>query len=342
MRIALDAMGGDFGPKHTLEGAIDAAEILKEDTIVLYGNEEKIRKEEKEMYKWRPWKKIPSNIEIEHCEHEVAMSEKPHIAFKEKKDSPIARALKDQKAGKVNGFVSAGNTGAVMLSAAMLLGRIKGITKPAIGAIFPSKNKSGRVLVIDAGANVDVKPKNLLEFAIMGQLYVQFVDRVRKPRVGLMSIGEEKEKGNQLVLNSYELLRDNIDNFIGNVEGRDIIEGVADLIVMDGFVGNIILKLTEGIASTLVNEFKSIVKRSGIAKLGAIFFNNEIKKIKKMYDYAEYGGAPLLGLNGNVIICHGLSNSVAIKNAILFIKRVHEENLIGKIKDRMEKIKKDT
>ena len=342
MRIALDAMGGDFGPKNTIEGAIDAAEILKDDIIVLYGNEEKIHKEEKELYKWRPWKKIPSNIEIFHCEDEVSMSEKPHIAFKEKQDSSIYRALKDQKEGKVHGFVSAGNTGAVMLSSAMILGRIKGVTKPAIGAVIPAKNKSGRVLIIDAGANVDVKPDNLLEFAIMGQLYVKLVDRVRKPKVGLMSIGEEKEKGNLLVLQSYDLLRKNVDNFIGNVEGRDIIEGSADLIVMDGFVGNIILKLTEGIASALVNEFKNIVKQSGLAKVGAVFFNNEIKKIKKLYDYAEYGGAPLLGLNGNVIICHGISNSVAIKNAILFIKRVYNADLISKIKEKMETIKKDT
>ena len=328
-------MGGDFGPKVTLEGAIEAAQILTNDMIVLYGREDFIKKEEKELYKWKPWKKIPPNLEIIHCEEEVAMEEKPHKAFKEKPNSSIAIALRDHKYGKIDGFVSAGNTGAIMMSAAMILGRIEGVTRPALGAVLPSQNEQGRTLIIDVGANVDVKPRNLLEFAIMGSLYVKFIDEIENPRVALLSIGEEETKGNSLTLSTYNLLQNKIDNFIGNIESGEIIKGKADVVVMDGFVGNIILKLTESIAKTLLGTFRTIVKKSVRAKIGKTFFFNEIKSVLKAYDYAEYGGVPLLGLKGNVLICHGISSVVAIKNALLFVQKIAKNKLNVKIKEKI-------
>ena len=336
MRLGLDAMGGDFGPKVTLEGAIEAAQMLPEDTIVLYGKENFIRKEEHELYKWKPWKKIPHNLVIEHCEESVGMDEKPHKAFREKPYSSIAIALRDHKDGKIDGFVSAGNTGAVMMSSAMILGRIEGVSKPAIAAIAPANNESGRALILDVGANVDIKPQHMLEFAIMGQLYVQLVNDVKTPKVAILSIGEEETKGNQLTLAAYKLLKEKLPNFMGNIEGRDIIAGKADVIVMDGFVGNVVLKLIEGIAGTLFKEFHNIIKKSVRAKVGTVFFNNEIKAIKKNYDYAEYGGAPLLGLAGNVIICHGVSSHVAIRNALRFVKKVAAAGLNKKVEEQLK------
>ncbi len=327
MKIGLDAMGGDFGPKVTLEGAIEAAELLPDDIIALYGQEDFIKEEEKELYKWKPWKKLPPNIEIRHCEQTVGPEEKPQAAFQGKQNSSMMMGLTDHKAGKIDGFVSAGNTGALMLGAAMILGRLEGISRPALAALIPAKNGLGKSLLIDAGANADTKPQNLLEFGIMGSLYMSIAASTRSIRSGLLSIGEERTKGNQLTVQSYELLEKYLEGFKGNIEGRDLIAGKVDVIITDGFTGNIALKLIESIATTIFGEFKSLVKKSIRTKIGTTFFHSEIKNIARNYDYAEYGGAPLLGLNGYVIKSHGVSTNVAIKNAVIFIKKLYENSL---------------
>ncbi len=309
MRIAIDAMGGDDAPAVPVLGAVEALEILGDDfEIILVGNREPIEKElEKRHYHG-------SRLEIAHASQIVEMDDSPSVALKKKKDSSISVGLRMQKEGLADAFVSAGNTGAIMAHSLMTLGRIEGISRPAIVTIFPSRTQP--VVFLDVGANVDSKPFHLLHFALMGSIYAQEILGRENPKVGLLNIGEEAKKGDELSVATYRILKDSPLNFIGNAEGRDILEGVTDVVVCDGFVGNVILKFSESIIYLITSMIEAEVKKSPLTRLGALLMKNAYINIHRTLDYAEYGGAPLLGIDGVAVVCHGGSSSKAIRNAI--------------------------
>lgn len=325
----LDATGGDFGLETTLEGAIKAAKSLKTDTIVLIGPRQEI---------WSILEKkyfLPDNLEIINATQNIEMDEKPIQAIKEKKDSTIVKGLNMLKAGEVDAFVSCGNTGAVMTGAFTIVQRIKGIQRPAIGTYFPTISNFGFCLLLDVGANVGVKSTGLFHFAQMGSIYAKYSMGIDNPKVGLLSIGEEKSKGNELTRKAYDLLENTDLNFIGNIEGRDIILGKADVVVCDGFVGNILLKFAEGVFEVIIHELKDQIKRSIAAKIGTVFFINVIRNLRKRFHYSEFGGAPLIGINKPVIIGHGISSSNAIRNALFLAKKYKDSQIIEHIKQNI-------
>ncbi len=309
MKIVLDAMGGDRIPETPVEGAIEALEVLDGTfQIVLVGDKERIERELETRHYSNP------RLSVEHASQIVGMSEPPAQVLKKKKDSSISVGLKLQKEGKADAFISAGNTGAVMAQSLLTLGRIKGITRPAIMTIFPTMRDP--CIVLDVGANVDSKPIHLLHFAVMGHVYArEFLDRPN-PKIGLLSIGEEPAKGDELTVLTHSLLKESKLNFIGNVEGRDIIQGVTDIVVCDGFVGNVILKLSESVIYLVMSMIKSATSVSPVRRLGALLMKPTFDVLKKNLNYEEYGGAPLLGIGGVSIICHGGSSPKAIRNAI--------------------------
>lgn len=304
MKIAVDAMGGDFAPREAVMGALEASKGGID--VILVGDREIILKE--------LGKENSPRLEIVHTTEVISMGEQPAVAVRRKKDSSIVRSVKLLKEGRANAFVSAGSTGAVMAAALLGLGRIKGNDRPAIASVLPSQ-KGGTVL-LDVGANVDCKPKNLLQFGIMGYLYSEKILGIKNPRVGLLSVGEEDSKGNELTLEAFPLLQRAGINFIGNVEGRDLFSGSVNVVVCDGFVGNVVLKAGEGLAMALMRMMKEELTRNWLSKMGTALTLPAMKEIRRRVDYAEYGGAPLLGVNGVVIVCHGSSTALAIKNAI--------------------------
>lgn len=307
MKVVLDAMGGDFAPQVPVMGAVQAVKDF-DISVVLVGDETLIKKE---LGKYSYPK---DRLEVLHAPSSVRMDEQPSKALK-KRDSSIYLGLNLLKEGKADAFVSAGNTGAVMAVSLFTVGRIKGVDRPAITAVLP--NLKGYTFLLDVGANVDCKPYHLLQFAIMGSAYAKYVLNEENPRVGLLNVGEEEGKGNELTKEAYRLLKSaNGINFIGNAEGRDIYSGDFDVIVCDGFVGNVCLKLSESLAKILAKILKEEIDKHFISKIGAITLKPAIKGFKRRIDYAEIGGAPLLGLNAPVIISHGSSNAKAIKNAI--------------------------
>jgi phosphate acyltransferase len=312
MKIALDAMGGDHAPETEVRGAVAAAKEFGIE-VILVGDEEKIKSElHSYMVKFKI-KKLP--ISIVHASEVVAMSDSPTDAYKQKKDSSLMVAMRLVKEGKADAVVSAGNTGAVMTHALFELGRIKNVSRPAIAAFFPSLK--GKCLVLDVGANADNKPKHLLQFAVMGSVYLKYLGEPENPRIGLLSVGEEEQKGNELTSETAKLLRESGLNFVGNVEGRDIVGDKADVIVCDGFIGNIVLKFAESVATRFFQILKVELQNSSIfIKFGAWLVKPVFKGLIKKTDYAEHGAAPLLGVNGQVFIGHGGSNIKAIKNAI--------------------------
>lgn len=309
MKIVLDAMGGDRIPETPVEGAIEALEVLDGTfQIVLVGDKERIERELETRRYSNP------RLSVEHASQIIGMGEPPAQVLKKKKDSSISVGLKLQKEGKADAFISAGNTGAVMAQSLLTLGRIKGITRPAIMTIFPTMRDP--CIVLDVGANVDSKPIHLLHFAVMGHVYArEFLDRPN-PKIGLLSIGEEPAKGDELTVLTHSLLKESKLNFIGNVEGRDIIQGVTDIVVCDGFVGNVILKLSESVIYLVMSMIKSATSVSPVRRLGALLMKPTFDVLKKNLNYEEYGGAPLLGIGGVSIICHGGSSPKAIRNAI--------------------------
>ena len=321
IRIALDAMGGDFAPKEIVKGALEAARELPI-SIILVGNELKI---ESELKRYKP---LP-NISVVHASEVIGMDEPPISSVKNKKDASINVAMDLVKEGKADAVVSAGNTGALMASALFKLGRISGIERPAIATIFPTQK--GEVLLLDMGANVDCKPQHMLQFAEMGSLYAERVMHIKKPKVGLLNIGEEPEKGNELTMEAYPLLSAAPINFVGNVEGKDILPGKIDVIVCDGFVGNMILKFAESVSRTVFALLNEELAKSPVAKLGALFLLPVFRNLRKRIDYDELGGAPLLGVAGVCIKAHGRARAKAIKNAI----RVAAEAVSEKIVERM-------
>ncbi|MGP1580649.1 MAG: phosphate acyltransferase PlsX [Wolinella sp.] len=304
VKIAIDAMGGDFGPAPIIEGTILAL-TERDFTPLLVGDEELIEPLIPQKYK--------SKIEIVACKDFIKMEESASTALR-RKDSSIYVATELALKGKVDALVSAGHSGATMSLATLRIGRIQGVARPAIGAILPRQDGT-QSLLLDAGANVDCKPEHLYEFALMGREYAKYIMGCDSPRIGLLSNGEEESKGDELTKATFLKLK-NLEGFIGNVEGNNIFDGSVDVIVCDGFVGNIVLKTTEGVAESIVKLIKKFVSTSLTGTFGALFMKNVFRKLKKRMDYAEYGGAPLLGVQGSVIICHGKSNAKAIKNAI--------------------------
>ncbi|MDA3969483.1 phosphate acyltransferase PlsX [Helicobacter ibis] len=327
MRIAVDAMGGDFGASPLVEGAISA---LKEKnfTLVLVGNEEVLRP------------LVPSSfanrVQIVHCDDVITMDDLATSAIK-RKNSSIYVAIDMLKNKSVDAVVSAGHSGATMSLATLRIGRLSGISRPAICTLMPriDGNKS---LVVDAGANVDCKAENLFEFGIMGHEYACSILKYQNARIGILSNGEEECKGNEISKNAFMYLKSH-PSFIGNIEGNNIFDASVEVIVCDGFVGNIVLKTSEGVADSIVYLLKTYIKSSPLGTFGSLFLKSVFSKLKKQIDYAEYGGAPLLGIDGNVIICHGKSNSKAMKNAIFQAIASIENNINDRILSALAKYK---
>jgi len=305
-RIAVDAMGGDYGPRIIVPAAVEAAR--EGIGIALVGDETVINGELAKLdVSGLDLTVIPASQIVE-------MDDKPSDALRRKKDSSIQVACRYVKSGEADGVVSAGNSGASVACGMFVLGRIKGVLRPALAGIMPTEKDP--VVLIDVGANVDSKPLHLFQFGLMADVLARCVLGMKDPTVGLLSIGEEEGKGNAMVRDAYDLLRDSQLRFIGNVEGRDIFTGDVDVVVCDGFVGNVALKLSEGLAQSMGRILKEELKSSWLSKLGTLLSLRAFKRFKKVVDYAEYGGAPLLGLKGIVVVCHGKSNELAIINAI--------------------------
>lgn len=307
LRIAIDAMGGDFGPEPIIDGLIAALRTNTSFTAIAVGKKDEILKYIPQEYLRR--------IEIFDCTDVISMHDHATDALK-RKDSSIYQAIELVKNGQADAVVSAGHSGASMSLATLRIGRIKGVSRPAIATLMPT-SENQNTLVLDVGANVDCDAKNLFEFSIMGQVYAQDVLKLDEPIIGLLSNGEEESKGNEVTKQAYEMLSSaKVPNFAGNVEGNDIFNGTVDVVVCDGFMGNILLKTAEGVADTIGKILKKNLKRSLISIAGAVLMRKVFKTLKVRVDYAEYGGAPLLGVKSPVIIAHGKSNPKAIKNAI--------------------------
>lgn len=322
-------MGGDNAPLVTVRGASQA---LKENQnrfdILLVGKKFEIERIIKEENLQFPPQNIIDASEV------IAMDDVPTTALKSK-DSSMAVCVDLINQGKAHAFVSAGNTGAVMALATIRLGRIEGINRPALGTIVPTlKNKC---LVLDVGANVDTKPSNLFEFAVMGSVYMQEIFGVNNPRIGLLSVGEEDSKGNEVTLAANKILRNSKLNFYGNVEGRDVLKGDVDVIVCDGFVGNVVLKFAEGFLHFLVKKLRESAEESFINKLKIGISKGVLKDILKVFDYQEYGGVPLFGINGITIIGHGSSSELAIKNMIFRAYETYEHRIVDRIREAIQR-----
>ncbi|MCL2199963.1 MAG: phosphate acyltransferase PlsX [Defluviitaleaceae bacterium] len=312
LTIAIDTMGGDLGCAAVIEGAFMAMEQFPFLEPVLFGPEDLLTAEIK---KYSKKVNKTSVMKIVHAPTVIEPSEQPTLAFRRKKDSSIVMGLKYVKDGHARGFVSTGSTGALLTGATVIIGRKKGIERPALGTVLPSK--TGYTLLLDCGANMDSKPSYLAQFAQLGTEYMQKVMGISSPRVGLINVGAEEEKGNALAKEAYTLLKETSDiNFIGNIEGREILAGDVDVAVCDGFTGNVLLKHTEGFAKIMLGMIKEQLLSSTISKIGALLAKGAFGKLKKRFDYREVGGAPFLGLNHIVIKAHGSSDALAIKNAI--------------------------
>src|SRR5579871_2246340 len=330
--IALDAMGSDRAPKPEIEGAIHAAKSYGT-RVLLVGPESTVRQE---LERHSSWSRLP--IEIVHASEVITMEDKAVQAVRAKRDSSMRVAARLVRDGRAAGFVTAGNTGAAMTTAKMVLGAIPGVDRPALAAVFPTATGTAASL-LDVGANVDCKPHNLEQFAVMGEIYFRSMFGTKRPRVGLLSIGEEETKGNELTRESFQLLRQLPLNFVGNVEGRDLYNGEVDVIVADGFVGNVALKISEGVAHLVRNTLKESLKATITRQVGALLSRSAFSDFKKRLDHTEYGGAPLLGIKGVCFITHGSSNANAIKNAIRVAAEFAEKPIEGEIEKALAAIK---
>lgn len=309
MPVAVDAMGGDSPLTIQLEGAVRAANELGIE-VVLVGHEPKIQ----EQLKTLPH--ASERVRIVHCEEVVEMHESPGLVLRQKKDSSIRVAVDLHKRGEVDAVVSAGNTGAAMATAKFVLKAIPNVDRPAIATLMPSTAKDRPFVILDIGANTDCKPEYLLQFALMGGAYAQTMLRIDNPRVGLLNNGEEEGKGNQVLKETYSLMKQSTLNFYGNIEGKLMYQNEVDVVVCDGFVGNITLKVAEGTFDFVRNVLKEEVEKSWLAKLGYLLMRGSFQALKARGDYTEVGGAPLLGVQGTVVICHGSSKPLSIRNAI--------------------------
>jgi phosphate acyltransferase len=323
--IALDAMGSDKAPKPEIEGALQAARHHGA-RVLLVGPEPRLKTE---LARYPGARHLP--IEIVHAGEVITMDDKVE-AIRGKRDSSIRIGLRLVRDGRADGFVTAGNTGAAMATAKMVLGALPGVDRPALAAAFPTVLSTAAIL-LDVGANVDCEPINLAQFAVMGDIYCRAIFGNKRPRIGLLSIGEEETKGNDLTRQAFQLLKQLPLNFVGNVEGRDLYNGQVDVIVADGFVGNVALKTSEGVARLVRTVLKETLKATITRQVGALLSRNAFSDFKKRLDHTEYGGAPLLGVKGVCIITHGSSNTNAIKNAI----RVASEFAEGKVNETIER-----
>ncbi|MHB1687371.1 MAG: phosphate acyltransferase PlsX [Ignavibacteriaceae bacterium] len=328
-RIVVDAMGGDFAPQNAVIGAIHAFSEKKNFDLFLVGQKQAIQKVLSE-----------NNIQFDsekiiNAEEVIEMGDIPTNAIKSKPNSSIVVGANWVKEKKADAFVSAGNTGAMMAASTLIIGRIPGVGRATIGTVMP--NSTGVTTVFDVGASVDSKPRHLLEYAIMGTIFVQEIYGIENPKVGILSVGEEDSKGNEVSLAAAELIRKTNLNFIGNVEGRDVLKGTVHVVVCDGFVGNILLKFGEGVLDFLKFKFKDYAGKSLFNKIKIGILRNSLKEILKDFDYQEYGGVPLLGVNGISIIGHGSSTPKAIKNMVIRAHEMYEKDLVSKIESSIKK-----
>jgi phosphate acyltransferase len=329
-RIALDAMGGDHAPDEIIKGALLAAAEYPVD-ILLVGKQEVLAEKLKQFGDGRA-----TRIEIVDAREVVEMDDTALAPIRKKRNSSIRVCANLVKEGRAQAMVSAGHTGAAMTSAYMVLGTIEGVSRPALAAVLPNAN--AYTVLLDVGANVDSKAAYLREFAVMGHFYAQMVFGIEAPRVGLLSIGEEEGKGNELTKETFRVLKETGLNFIGNAEGRDVFNGNCDVVVCDGFIGNVVLKAGEALAEMVGRKLREQVTRSPIRKIGAVILKKAFDDLKKSMDYSEYGGAPLLGVNGGCIVCHGRSNAKAIKNAIRVARDFAVNEMDIKIRDKISEL----
>ncbi|MBI4417287.1 MAG: phosphate acyltransferase PlsX [Ignavibacteriales bacterium] len=327
LKIVVDAMGGDFAPVNEVAGSVQALREHDGIEIILVGREEQVRSELA--------RHAPGNLPVSvvHAPDVVTMEDSPTAALKQKRKSSLAIGMNLHKDGKADAFVSAGNTGAVLSASTLILGRIKGVSRPTIGAFFPSEE--GVCLLVDAGTNVDCRPQHLYEFAVMGSIYANRIFKYEDPPVGLLNIGEEMTKGNEVVKEAYQLLKAGPLNFLGNVEGRDILRGKVRVVVCDGFVGNAILKFGESVPSFLKAKLLAYAEKSVLRKGILALMRGSLRSVFREMDYEEYGGVPVLGVNGVSIIGHGKSTPKAIKNMILKAVEVAQANLNQHIQEML-------
>ncbi|MFA3781973.1 phosphate acyltransferase PlsX [Melioribacteraceae bacterium 4301-Me] len=327
--VAVDAMGGDFAPQNELLGSLDALKESADFELLLVGNKSKVLQTAQQL------NIVLSENMIVHADDVVEMNESPINAIKSKPNSSLVVGAKLVRDGKADAFVSAGNTGAMLAVSTLIIGRIPGVGRPTIGASFPTE--TGKVcLVFDAGASVDSKATHLFEYAVMGTIFSKEIYGVKNPSVGLLNVGEEESKGNEVSLTAYSLLKKSNLNFVGNVEGRDILKGKTDIVVCDGFVGNILLKFGESFIGFLKTKIRKYANANLVNKLKALVVKNVFKSALADIDYQTYGGVPLLGVNGISIIGHGSSSPLAIKNMVFRAKEMYEKNLIQKMEDALK------
>lgn len=324
VKVAVDAMGGDNAPGEIVKGAVDAVCAEKKIKVFLVGKEEQV-KAELSKYTYPQ-----EQVEVVNATEVIAMAEPPVAAIRGKKDSSIVKGLYMVREGKCDAFVSAGSTGAVLAGGQVIVGRSKGVERPPLAPLIPTEK--GASLLIDCGANVDAKPSQLVQFAKMGSIYMENVMGIKNPKVGIVNIGAEEEKGNALVKETFPMLKACSDiNFIGSIEARDIPAGAVDVVVCEAFVGNVVLKLYEGVGSTLIKKVKGGMMVNLRSKIGALLVKPALKQTMKAFDLEQYGGAPLLGLKGLVVKTHGSSKAVEIKNTILQCVTFKEQDINGKI-----------
>ena len=325
VKVAVDAMGGDNAPGEIVKGAVEAIQAEKKIKVYLVGKEEQI-KAELSRYTYPE-----EQVEVVNATEVIAMAEPPVAAIRSKKDSSMVKGLYMVREGRCDAFVSAGSTGAVLAGGQVIVGRSKGVERPPLAPLIPTEK--GASLLIDCGANVDAKPSQLVQFAKMGSIYMENVMGIKNPRVGIVNIGAEEEKGNALVKETFPMLKDCSDiNFIGSIEARDIPAGAADVVVCEAFVGNVVLKLYEGVGATLIKKVKGGMMVNLRSKIGALLVKPALKQTLKAFDLEQYGGAPLLGLKGLVVKTHGSSKAVEIKNTILQCVTFKEQDINGKIR----------
>jgi|SRR5690625_2461860 len=326
MKIVVDGMGGDNAPVEIVKGVVDA---VKETgiKIIIVGNEEIINKE------LNKYDYPKGSINVHHAQEVISNEDDPVLAIRRKKDSSMVQGLRLVAQDKADGFLSAGNTGALLAGGLFIVKRIEGIERAALSTVYPTLN--GMSLLLDAGANVDCKPEYIKQFALMGSIYMENVLNIPNPKVGLVNIGVEETKGNQQAKDSYNLLKSTQLNFVGNVEGRELSQGAADVIVCDGFVGNVILKTTEGVAMSVFQQLKEVLTSNLKTKIGTLFIKEDLKQLKSKLDYREYGGAPLLGTRKPIVKAHGSSDAYAIKNAIKQLISFIEKDVVSIVEEHL-------
>jgi len=329
-RIAVDVMGGDYGPPVMVPGALKALPHLGQDSrVVLVGDQHVIRRE------LRFAGARPGNVDIVHAPGNIRMDEAPAAAVRKRRDSSIVVACQMMRRGEVDSFVSAGSTGAVVAASLLIMGRLPGVARPGIATLCPTRR--GLALIIDVGANSDSKPRHVVQFAAMGRIYAERILGLERATVGLLNIGEEEGKGNELAQEAFRQLREVEPNFIGNVEGRDIFEGKAQVVVCDGFVGNILLKVVEGFMVFITGMIRHDIDRSLRSRVGGLLLRPVLRRAFERFDYRKYGGAPLLGCRGISIICHGKSDEEAVSSAVLRAEQASRERLGERICEELER-----